>query len=122
MAVKAKASGRVGTGWRRACRPGAEHQSRRHRLDDLPAHRAVAVVGAHAGDRGDDDGGHRGAERQVHGVLGRKALRREQHEQQRHDGQPAADAEQAGDEAGEAAEQRIGEPPGISSLPFMLFR
>ena len=41
-----------------------------------PVHRAVRVMRAHAGERREDDGRHRRGERQVHQVLGRKALAR----------------------------------------------
>jgi hypothetical protein len=73
MAVNTMASGRVGT--QVATKEPAEradHQPRREAFDDVPAHGAVAVVGAHAGNRGEHDGRHRGAQRQMHAVLERE--------------------------------------------------
>jgi hypothetical protein len=61
------------------------------------------MMGAHARHRGERDRRHRGAERDVHDVIGGQALRSEHEHEDRHHHSAAADAEQAGEEAhGEA--------------------
>ncbi len=49
-----------------------------------PIDRAMLVVFAHAGQRGEQDGGHGGAKRQMHVMFGRKALHVEQKQQRGH--------------------------------------
>lgn len=62
-------------------------------FDDLPVHRAMLVVRAQAGSRGENDGGHRGAERQMDDAIGGKFLDGECGDQHGHDDESAADAE-----------------------------
>ena len=86
--------------------PGAAERPRqdpgRDPPDDGPVDRAAPVVRPQARDRREDDAGHRGAERQVHQARRRQSLSGEGDDQQRHDDQPAADAEQAGEHTGVA--------------------
>ena len=77
----------------------AEHDARRDAPHQRPNDRAVAMVGAHAGQRGEQDRGKRSAERQLRLHAGSQSLRVQQENQHRHDDEAAADAEQAGDEA-----------------------
>jgi hypothetical protein len=78
------------------------------RLSKRPLDRAVAVMRAHARQRGEEDGGERGAERHLRLNPGGQALHLQQGDQHGHDDQPAADAEQPGDEAHRQAEHGIG--------------
>jgi hypothetical protein len=84
----------------------AEHDAGRQALDDVPAHGAALVVRAHAGDAGEDDGGHRGGDRHLDGEIGCDATAREDEGDEGHHQHSAADAEQASEETGADAEKR----------------
>ena len=53
----------------------------------------MLVMRAQAGSRGENDGGHRGAERQMDDAIGGKFLDGECGDQHGHDDESAADAE-----------------------------
>src|SRR5690606_30612413 len=75
--------------------------------EDQPAHRATAVVLANRADRGERDGGQRGADRQVGEHFGRHALGGEAEDQHRDDDHPATDPEQAGQHTGASTKYEI---------------
>ena len=90
---------------------GAEEGADKDPEDDLPhqrpVHRAPPVMRHKAGDGGEHDAGHRGAEGQVHGDLGGDMLQGEAENQHRHDHQPAADAQKPCQETGDGADRRV---------------
>ena len=87
---------------------GAEQDAGRDMAHDLPVHRAVLVVFAHAGHGREYDGRHGGAEREMHRVFGGEVLRIEHQQQHGHQHQSAADAEQSGQKSGNRAGNQIG--------------
>jgi hypothetical protein len=96
-------------GERRAER--AREDARRHRPNDLPVHRAVLLVSAHAGKRGEENHRHRGAERHANHMLGGQRLRAEGPDQKRHGDRASADAEKPGEEADHHTDAQIREQP-----------
>jgi hypothetical protein len=67
----------------------------------------MRVMGTQAGERGEQDGRHRGAERQMQHLAGRKALPGENDGQHRHNDHAAAHPEQAGEKTGARAGQQV---------------
>jgi hypothetical protein len=53
---------------------GTKQDAGRDMAHDLPVHRAQLVMFAHAGERSEYDGRHRGAECKVHDVFRREML------------------------------------------------
>ncbi len=90
---------------------GAEQDAGSDVAHHAPVHRAVLMMFAHAGKRGEQDVCHRGAQRKMQQMLSGKVLRIEQEQQHRHQHQPAADAEQPGQESHDCAERQVGSHP-----------
>ena len=85
---------------------------------DVPAHRIVRMMGAHARQVGEDDAGERGSQRQVQHAISRQMLSVEQEYQQRHDDDAAADAEHTREKSDQEPERQIGEPPRFRAPCF----
>jgi hypothetical protein len=64
------------------------------------------MVGAHARNRREQDGGQRRRDRDLDDGVGRKLPGVENHCQERHHDHPPADAQQAGEKAGEGSEHQ----------------
>src|SRR6185369_15895746 len=89
----------------------AGDDSGRHGAHDLPVHRMMEMMRAHAGERRKYDRRHRGGEREVHHVLGGESLGRENEYQHRHHHHAAADAEQPSEKTHRHTNSEIGPPP-----------
>jgi len=74
------------------------------------------MVGAQARQRGEQDAGQRGAQRQMQDVALRHLLRTEGKGQQRHDDDTAADTEQSGHDPGDGAGGQIKQKKQHDSL------
>jgi len=89
---------------------GPEDDPRQQPAHGRAVHPAPAVMGAGREDRGGDDRAQRGADRELHQagrVEGQQAEDRDEH---RHQDQPAADAEHAGRDAGDQAQEHEQQP------------
>jgi hypothetical protein len=95
-----------------------QDQPRRQMADDIPTHRAVGMMGAHARQRSKDNGRHRGTERQMHDMLRRKVLRCEDHEHEGHQRQTATHPEQTGDKTTKNPQQGVSQPPDCHYCPI----
>ena len=76
-------------------------------FDDGPVYRAAPLVGHGTGNGGEDDGSQRRPKRHLHDDFVGKTLGGEKEVQGRHDDNAAADAKQAGDDAGGGPKDEI---------------
>ena len=90
--------------------PGAQHraqrETRQHAAEHVPADGLLAVMGPDRARRGEQHGGQRGRDGQVHGQRRGGRVTAQQVVQHRNQHQPAADAEQAGQEPGRQPGER----------------
>ena len=85
---------------------GAQHDPRRPEPQDLPLHRALAVMRQHRADRGDEDRRQRGRQADLHHVRPAIARRGQDRDEGRHQHDAAADPQQPGQDPGETAGQQ----------------
>jgi len=72
----------------------AQHNAGRQALDQIPTNRAALVVGAHAGDGGEDDGGHAGGNGHFDGQISIHAFVGQENGEKGHHDHAAANAQQ----------------------------
>ena len=84
---------------------GADGDARAPAAQDAAVDGALLRMRAHRALRGEDDGGERGGEADLHDLRPVVAEREEGVEEGRHQHDAAADAEQPGDHAGDGADQ-----------------
>ena len=77
----------------------------------LPVHRSVGVMGAQAGNRGENDRGHGSAQGKVEDAVRWEMLRVEDESQYRHQDQPAANTQQSGKIPDNRTQQQISRRP-----------